>query len=185
MTSNLDEKLLKRKANQVLAQGISKQEAYEQLVAEFGHPDTTATLLRHIPSRMAWKKYGVWNHLLSGLMILLFLMMVLLSPTIGTFLWYGLLLFTILTRKTRFYYWIAILAIIGTLTIVAIAIASSGGITVDGIIRVSLFFALLLPSTFLAIWLPKKLTPEPQEEREYYENESGEQRSRIIFKFPE
>jgi ABC-type transport system involved in multi-copper enzyme maturation permease subunit len=181
----VDEKQLKRKARELLDQGITKQEAYEQLILEFGHPTTTAGILKRIPSKQAWSKYGVLNHLLSGLMILLFLIVFLPDPAIGTFIWYGLPTIAILLRKTKFYFWVAILAFIGTIGGVAISLSSSAQMQTAGVIRILILLVLLLPAGFLAIWLPKKLTPEPEEETEFYENELGQQRSRTVFKFVE
>ena len=185
MASQIDEKKVRKKAKQLISDGTTKQETYEQLVEEFGGRETLAKIVKRIPSKKAWKKYGVWNHVLSGLMILLFLMMMLANPTIGTFIWYGLPTAAILMRRTRFYFWIAILAGLGTVTIVGVTLASADNIQIDGIIRISIFFALLFPAAFLAIWLPRKLTPEPEEKREYYENEFGEQRSRMTYQFAE
>ena len=183
MASQLDEKQIRTKAKELLANGTTKQETYNQLVEEFGGRETLAKIVKRIPSKETWKKYGLWNHILSGLMILLFLMMMLASPTVGTFLWYGLPTIAILLRRTRFYFWIAILAGLGTIGIVAVTLSSTDNIQIDGIVRISIFFAILLPAAFLAIWLPRKLTPEPEEKREYYTNEYGEQRSRMNYHF--
>jgi hypothetical protein len=185
MASMVDEKQLKGKAKELMNQGITKQEAYEQLILKFGHPTATADLLKRIPSKQAWSKYGIWNHLLSGLMILLFLVVFLPDPAIGTFIWYGLPTVAILAKKTRFYFWVAILAFIGTIGGVALSISSSDHMQTAGILGILILLALLLPAGFLAIWLPKKLTPEPEEETEFYENEHGQQRSRTVFKFVE
>ncbi|MGJ3234548.1 hypothetical protein [Marivirga sp.] len=185
MASQIDEKQVRKKAKQLLSDGTTKQETYEQLVDKFAGRETLAKIVKRIPSQKAWEKYGVWNHVLSALMILLLLMMMLANPTLGTFIWYGLPTLAILMRKTRFYFWIAILAGLGTVTIVAVTLSSADSIQIDGIIRISIFFVLLFPAAFLAIWLPKKLTPEPIEKREFYENKYGEKRSRILFKFAE
>jgi hypothetical protein len=178
----LDQKQLKIKANELLNQGVTKQETYEQLVLQFGHPTATADVLKRIPSKQAWSKYGIWNHLLSGLMILLFLLVFLPDPAIATFIWYGLPTVAILGKKTRYYFWVAIVAFIGTIGGSAVSISSSDHIPTVGIV---ILLAILLPAGFLAIWLPKKLTPEPEEETEFYENENGQQRSRTVFKFVE
>lgn len=181
----VDESLMKAKAREILDEGSTKQEAYEQLIMQFGHPTSVANILKRIPSKEAWGKYGLWNHLLSGLMILLFLIVFLPDPNIGAFIWYGLPTVAILTKMTRFYFWVAILAFIGTMTAVALSFSSSAEIHTETVVGVLVFLAILLPAGFLAIWLPKKLTPEPEEETEFYENEHGQPRSRIIFKFVE
>jgi len=186
METQIDKKLVRKKAKQILKQGIAKQQTYEQLIEEFGNQAIMAQILKRIPSKQAWKKYGIWNYFLAGLMILLIVMMNLVNPSIGVILWYGLPTIAILRKATRFYFWVLILAGFGTIGgLVALIKFSSEGFETEVIIKLGIFLGLLIPAAFLAIWLPRKLTPEPNEEREIYDNEYGERRSRIIYKFIE
>jgi hypothetical protein len=65
MASQIDEKSIRRKTKELLNQGISKQQTYELLIEEFDNRKITAEIPQKIPSSKAWKKYGIWNHVLS------------------------------------------------------------------------------------------------------------------------
>lgn len=175
MTLELDKKQIKKRAKELLKTGITKQEAYEQLTDEFKNGTVTAKVLRRLPSALALKRYGIWNHILLGLLIITALIFFIADPTPGIVIWYGLLIIAVATKSTRFYYWVTIMSGIGLLTILYLMITAQG--IDEGFIRIFLLLVLIIPSCVLPIWLMNRLTPAPEEIREYYENENGEQRS--------
>ena len=175
-------KRVRKKAMQQLKNSMPKQEVYESLVEEFGHRESVAKILmQFLPSKKAWKKYGIWNHILSGILIFFFFVIILGGSSVGSILWFGLPTLVVLMRKTRFYFWVVIFSSFGIIgsTVHFFVNYEQGSEIIIGII----FLILLVPVFFLGIWLPKKLTPKPIEEREFYENEHGESRSRISFQF--
>jgi len=175
MSVELDKKQIRKRAKEILKTGIPKQEAYEQLAEEFQNRAATANVIRRLPSALALKKYGIWNHVLLGLLILTASILLLVKPSFGTALWYGLLIIAVARKTTRFYYWVTIMSALGVIGIIAAVLMNEA--TTEGWIRIGFFLALVIPSCILPIWLMNKLTPAPEEEREYYENENGEQRS--------
>lgn len=181
--SKLDKKRIKLRAKEILKTGISKQEAYELLVEELHNRAVTAKILRRLPSAQALKRYGVWNHILLGLLIITATMLFLANPTPGIIIWYGLLIIAVARKSTRFYFWVTIMSGLSLVTIIYLIFTLQGN--TEGLVRILLLLTLIVPSCILPIWLNNKLTPSPDEQREFYENEHGEQRSRMIFHFIE
>lgn len=183
MSNQYNKNSVQNKAREFLRKGTSRQESYENLVEEFGHAETTSKIISGLPSKKAWKKYGFFNHILSVLMVSLFLTVILSAPSFGTLLWYGLPTMAVLMKKTRYYFWIVILVAFGSIGLIVMTLNSIESLTDEIILRLAIIVAVLIPTAFLAIWLPKKLTPGPEEVREFYENEYGERRSRIVYRF--
>ena len=177
----LDKILILRRVKEMLKTGASKQEAYEQLSVEFQNRQIIAKTISRFPSGNALKKYGIWNTILLALLTITAIFLLLPNPNLGTALWYGLLIIAVARKSTRFYFWISVLTSMGLITILYLILVEPIGN--ESLSEIAAVIILLIPSCVLPIWLKNKLAPEPDEEREFYENEDGQTRSRINYIF--
>lgn len=175
MSKEPNKKEIKKRAKQILESGIPKQEAYEQLIKEFQNQRLTAEVLERIPSRIAVTKYGFWNNTLLGTILLSAGITLFTNPSVGSMLWYGLFIISVIRKDTRYYHMISIMSILGIIVALVVILMSDSGKT--NWLNIGVLMVFTLPSCYIPIWLTKKLTPAPTEERENYTNENGEQRS--------
>ena len=175
-------KLIRQEAKELLKQGNSRQETYEQLAEKFRYRKTVADVLKNLPSKKAKDKYRKWNFLLLGLLILTAVFYFLATPTIGVVLWYGLTIYAVARMLTKYYMWVTILTALG-LVGGAIAIFVGNHQSVDWV-NIIVLLVLNIPLLMLPIWLTKKLTPNPVEKKERYQGKDGTQKMRLTYEFP-
>jgi hypothetical protein len=181
----IDKKLNKtaiiKEAKQILKNGTSRQETFEMLNQKYKNAKTVSDIIKNLPSSLAIKKYGLWNYTLLGLLILTATSLMLANPSIGTLLWYGLLIYAVAKMLVQYYIWVTILATIGIIGIVGILIINN----TEPIKWTNLIIAFILMLIYLVlpIWIKNKLCPKPNEVKEKYTNSQGQLRLRIIYGF--
>lgn len=193
VTSNLKQQMNDRKqpskksireeAKELLKQGKSRQEIYEQLTEKFKYRKIVADVLKNLPSKKAKDKYQKWNFILLGLLILTAVIYFLATPTIGIVLWYGLMIYAVARMLTRYYLWVTILTALGLIG-GAVAIFAGDSHSINWI-NIVVLLVLNIPLIVLPIWLTNKLTPNPVEKKERYQGKDGRQKMRLTYEFPE
>lgn len=181
MAEILNKKEVRKEAKELLKQGISKQQVFERLVEKHLYSIEIADILSNIPSPKAISKYGVWNNVLLGVIILNALIFFISSPPIGVSLWFGLLIYGVLTKKINYYKWVAILSFLIITIFVVLMFNDSGGN--DFSFSLISILTINLISCILPIWLERKLCPKPKEDKILYTNSLGEQKYKMTYQF--
>jgi hypothetical protein len=177
----LNKKEIRKEARQLLKQGTSKQETFELLVDKHKYTKEIADILKNIPSAIAIAKYGIWNHVLLAILILTTIIFFLVAPSIGTLLWYGLLIYGVATKRINYYMWVTVMSSFALVVFIVIILTSSSETFYWT--RTIIMMILIIPSCILPIWLEKKLYPKPTEKKVQYTNTQGQQRMKIVYEF--
>ena len=178
-----DKKIIRVEAKELLKQGMSRQETYEQLTEKFKYRKTVADVLKNLPSKKAKDKYKKWNFTLLGLLVVTTVIYFLATPTIVIILWYGLLIYAVARMLTKYYIWVTALTAFGLIAGTVVIFMSDSSST--NWTNVLILLVLNLPILILPIWLTNKLTPNPIEKMEKYQGKDGRQRIRVHYEFPE
>lgn len=178
---NLNKKEIRKEAKQLLKQGTSKQETFELLVDKHKYTYEIADILESIPSAKAIAKYGIWNHVLLAIIILTTIVFFLTTYSIGTLLWYGLLIYGVATKRINYYMWVTIMSLFALVVFIVTFLTSSAETFYWT--RTIILIILIIPSCILPIWLEKKLCPKPTEKKVLYTNSQGQQRMKIVYEF--
>ncbi len=170
-----------KEAQQLLKDGLTKQEAFETLVKKYNSTKIVADVIKHIPSLTAISKYGKWNTVLLVNIILTAIMFIILAPSTITVIEYVIMIIIVVSKRTKFYIFISALAILSLIIFSVIIFTDS----TSSIMWIPTIIALLLliPNAILPLWLEKKLCPKPIEKKEKYTNTQGEERLRINYEF--
>ncbi|MBK9636569.1 MAG: hypothetical protein IPO63_01640 [Bacteroidetes bacterium] len=175
---NIPRREIAKEARKLLKEGMPKQEVFEVLVEQYKYSKDVATILSGIPSLKRSKRYHFWNIVLLILIIILELHN-LLYPSLSI-IWYGLLIYIVATKMTRYYFWIPLLSFIA----ISVAIYFLFSATTKLQLFIGFFvLAIYLPAGLLSIWLVKKLCPSVTEKKEMYTNEDGENRMKLVYDF--
>ena len=180
-------KEIDKEARELLKQGMPKQEAFETLVDKYKYAKDVADVVKNIPSAERIQKYGVWNTVLLIWLIIIELLVIVTSPSIGI-LWYGLLIYAVAKKLVKYYGWITLLAVLGALgSIATVALSGPGSFSSisfnASVVTILLLLVLYIPTCILPYWLEKKLCPAPTERKEMYSNSEGEKRMRLVYQF--
>lgn len=177
MESRINKKEVTKIARTRLAEGISKQVVYDELVGEYKFRNEIAEILAGIPSAARNKKYGPLNMaLLTFLIIITTLSLVHPSPAIIWPIW---LIYVVAFKRIRWYYWNTWLGAIILIGGIGICIyerqANLNVIALTGFVSAVLILA--------GIGLPRLLAPAYKEVREEGPDGAGEQRFYIRHQF--
>ena len=167
-----------KEACKLLKEGMPKQQAFEVLVEQYKYSKDVAEILSKIPSLKRSKKYHFWNIVLLILLIILELHNFL-NPSLSI-IYYGLLIYVVATKMTRYYFWIPLLSFIAITVVIYFLFSASTKIQ---LLTAFFVLAIYLPAGLLSIWLAKKLCPSVTEKKEMYTNEEGENRMRLVYDF--
>jgi hypothetical protein len=179
----LNTKEIRNEARQLLKQGTSKQETFEILKEKYKYSKDVADILKNLPSQQTIEKYGKWNYVLLGLLVLTALIFFWATPTIGIVLWYGLLIYAVAKMLVKYYIWVTAFSAFAIIGFIAIIFTSDGATTNWS--NVIIMISLVIPTLILPMWLEKKLCPKPTERKEEYTNSQGQQRLKIVYEFPD
>ncbi len=170
---------ISKAAKQLIKQGASRQRAFDILVEKYKYTRDVSEVIKHLPSSEAIKKYGLWNYVLLGILILItgLFMLAYFSP--GYLLWNGLLMYVVARMLVKYYILVSVLSGIGILGSIA-GLATNDNITWSNML---IFFLLIIPACILPIWLKKKLCPPPSEKKVKYTNSEGQLRVKIVYEF--
>lgn len=178
---SLNKSAITKEAQQLLEDGIPKQEAYETLAKKYNNSKFIADIIMHLPSSIAKTKYRKWNILLLISIIVPGVMFFTYAPS--TFLMFEVMFLVVIvsTMHTKLYIWVSTLSIISLVIFIGVIIMSSlSSIYLPTSITA---FVLTLFNSIFPFWVEKKLCPKPKQTKEIYTNTDGEQRQRIIYEF--
>ncbi|MBO6515539.1 MAG: hypothetical protein JJ975_03220 [Bacteroidia bacterium] len=178
-----DKSKIRKRANTLLDEGKSRQETFDLMVEEYGHPLLVADVLKHLIAQSTWNKYKVHNLLLLLALIGALVYKLRINFNLITIGIYGSFIFIVILRYTRQYFWIPVYhgLTLGSLFVGAWFNSPASRLPVNQ----AVILVLALPLIALPWWLNTKLSPKPEETRETYINNKGQKRSRINFKFPD
>jgi len=169
------------KAKELLKQGKSRQETFELLVDKYKYTNKVLEVMKQMPSAKAIEKYGKWNYVLLGIMLLT---VALYSLTIGAGGWhilYGFLIYAVATKRYEHYIWISLLSfvVVVAMSVVLIIYFNEPGNNWF----IAFILALHMPMIYLPFWIEKKLCPSPKERREWYADYEGKDKIKIVYEF--
>lgn len=181
MNVAFDKKKVRALAREMIKQGKSKQEVYDELVKQFYFRNEIADIVVEIPSNERWKSYGILNTL-TLVFLLLLVIASLYTQQYISIIFPGLLAWLVFTKKFSRYFWLMLFGGISALSIIVIFIFASGEFDTISLL-ISLGGSALL---FMAGYaLPRMLTPEYQEVKEFYINDQGKKKIRLVHRFVE
>ncbi len=169
------------KAKELLKQGRTRQETFELLVDKYKYTNKVLEVMKQMPSSKAIEKYGKWNNVLLGIMLLIVAMF---SVSIGPgslLILYGFLIYAVITKRFEHYFWISILSFVILIAVLTISIININK-SID-VLAIVLILALHLPMIYLPYWIEKKMCPKPKEHREWYTNHEGRDKIKIVYEF--
>ncbi|MEI6852884.1 MAG: hypothetical protein WCL06_08580 [Bacteroidota bacterium] len=182
----IDEKQIKKLAQEKIKQGLTKQAIYEELHEEFHGGQKIANIIQSLPSAQASQRYKAW-HMLFLVLLCVSVGLQMLSINFAGILWTVPMIVFAAMHKSRFYGWACIPGIYGLLlAAVVIAQIHSSRHPLTTVLFVILGISIFLVSgfiTFLGFFLRSKLTPSYIESKEMYENREGHTRLRLVFTF--
>lgn len=181
MAELLNKKEVRKDAKELLKQGVCKQQVFKTLVEKHKYSIEVANILTYLPSQKAIKKYGIWNYVLLVAICLNALILLFNSPNIGAILWFGLLIYGVITMRINYYKWVAILSFFLITTFVVLIFYNQGGNNYS-LSLISILISNII-SLILSIWLETKLCPKPKEEKVQYTNSEGEQKFKMTYQF--
>jgi len=173
---------LRTDAIQLLAQGHSKQAAYEQLVQKYGFAKLVAEVLKELPSKKAVERYGKWNYAFLIFLVLIVAALFTITGQAISLLWFVLALWVVAKRLLKYYIFISAIGVVSLISLVVLHFtetASNGSW-----MNLVLVLLPILIIVFFPLWLTKKLSPSPIEKRETYTDQAGVSRVRLSYVFP-
>ena len=170
-------------AQQLLKQGISKQETFEILKEKYKFTKDVSDMLKNLPSQQAIQKYGKWNYVLLILLISTAILFLLESLSILILLWYGLQIYAVTKMLIKYYSWVSVFSSITLISFIGLIFTNE--IPNPNWRNTILLMTLSIPTLIIPLWLENKLCPKPTERMEKYTNSEGQQRLRIVYEFNE
>lgn len=178
--SKINKKELKSEAKALLEEGSSKQEAYEKLNEKYNANLVVAEVIKSLPSKKRYKKFGVFHLLLMFGILAFGIYKIQLNENYALIFWYGIFIYFILFQRVNLYYWISIYQ--GFVLLPMLITVFRQGIhnhpTMLAYLLLPELILLLLP-----IWLMRKTIPKPIEKKVVYQNEEGNSKAKIIYNF--
>ena len=174
---------IRKEAKLILAQAVSKQECFELLNKKYKARKVIADVIKNLPSSTAIAKYGVWNNILLGLLIVSAIGMLTINFSFHVVMWFSFLIYSVANKLTKHYAWISLLSLIA-LIIFSISLSTIGLESIGQTEKVFVFI-FVLPALVLPLWLQRRLCPSVAETKEEYLNPEGQKRNRIIYTFPD
>ena len=177
----INKKEILKEAIRLLKEGSSKQEVFDALSIKYSNTKVVADIITYIPSQAAIKKYGIWNYVLLGVLIIIPVIILIGAPPNAALLYFILLIYIVVKRFVRYYSWIAVIAAVFLLSMI-------GYIFVGNTRNVNwIQFGVLAGGSvillILSLWIQSKLCPPPIESREENVNKNGERKLKIRFQF--
>ena len=177
---------IRKKAQNGLEEGLSKQEVYNALYREAKKtPEDLAQIIKPLPTTDFKKQYKVWHSIFIGLMVLIILLKML--ATLPAIIEDGLLgvlfvflvpllniilLIGVVNYRSEYFRWTGILSVIGLIRFVG----SGEEISMDIFFMVDLLLIGMI--IFLSFFLLHKMTTPYRIVSEKYTNKEGQQRIR-------
>lgn len=174
---------IRKEARQFLETGTSRHETYLQLKEKYHCPKQVADVIRNMPSKAALEKYGVYNYILLGLILLIPVVFLLRSDNLGTLLAFLFYAYIVASRTFEFYWVLTTLAGFGLIGMTGLLIFQPVG--PGEWPDVAMLLILLIPMTILPVWVRKKLCPPPKAENEEYIDSKGITRMKTVYIFPD
>lgn len=173
---------LRTDAIQLLAQGHSKQAAYEQLVQKYGFAKLVAEVLKELPSKKAVERYGKWNYAFLIFLVLIVAALFTITSQAISLLWFVLALWVIAKRLLKYYIFISATGVVSLISLVVLHFTetASNGSWMNFVLV--LLSALMI--VFFPLWLTRKLSPSPIEQKETYTDRAGVSRVKLSYVFP-
>ena len=181
ISRKLDKSKISREARQMLKNGTSRQATFDALSAKHQNTKVISDVIKNSPSLVAINMYLKWNYLLLGLLILSAIFFMLIRPSFGILLWYGLLIYAVGKMLLEYYIWVSVLGTSGIIGLLAISLLSDSGTLKWPYLIIA--FGIMVFYIFLPIWIKNHMCPKPDERKEIYTNSQGQPRQRIIYEF--
>ncbi len=182
----IDNKQIKKLAQEKIKLGVSKQAIYEELNQEFHGGLKIASIIQSQPSARALTKYKFLHILFLVLLSILILLLVLSQSFVGI-IWTAPMIYFAATHKARYYGWACIAGLYGLFPGIQQLLVSAEGMETIRFIIVLLigilFIAVSFTIAFLGFYLRSKLTPSFIEKKELYKDDVGNSRFRLVFEF--
>jgi len=178
--AKLSKREIRKEARALMKGGMSKQEAYEELVKKHRYYIEIADTIENVPHPSAKKKYGAWNVLLLVLLCIVTLLNFFGGNLVGAVLDLLLIRFVAGYFIHR-YVWLIVFGALGLIGTLFISIVNYEGL----VLILTLVFGSLIPILMIifGIMLPKKLCPAPDVKRETYLNKEGQKRAKDVYLF--
>lgn len=184
MNKDFDSKKIQGLTKELLIQGKTKQEIYEELVNEYKYRNKIADIIRYTPTVERLKKYSIWNTVYL-VFISLITLLSFMQPSVGI-IWLVVLIVLVALKRFKYYYWNTILGAVTVISVLALTLYQGMNNGFDSTL-ILIFSSIPLAMIFIIAghYLPKKMTPEHTERKEKYIDKSGNDRLRIIHLFEE
>jgi hypothetical protein len=182
----IDEKQIKKLAQEKIKLGLSKQVIYQELNLEFNGGQKIANIIQSLPSAQALKRYK-FLHILFLVLLCVLVALMLLSFSFPGILWTVPMIVFAAQHKARLYGWACVPGIYGLVPVIMLIMQiPNSRHTLTVILLVILSISIFLVSAlviYLGFFLRSKLTPSYIEKKERYENSEGNARLRLVFEF--
>ena len=172
---------IRKDARELLKMGTSRQDTYLQLKEKFNYPKQVADVMKTMPSQAALKKYGVYNHILLGIILLMPVLLIIRSGNHASYIAFLFYAYIVASRTLEFYIVLTTLsgfALIATIGIMILQPLAPGE-WIDAI----LILILLIPMAIMPIWIKKRFCPPPEIKYEEYTYANGISRRKPIYTF--
>lgn len=113
---------IRKEARQILGMGTARHEAYLQLKEKYQSPKQVSDVIKNMPSQAALKKYGVYNHILLGIILLIPVVLLIRSDNPATFVAFLFYAYIVASRTFEFYWVLTTLAGFALIAMVGILI---------------------------------------------------------------
>lgn len=172
---------IRKDARELLKVGTSRQDTYLQLKEKFNYPKQVADVMKTMPSQAALKKYGIYNHILLGIILLMPVLLIIRSGNHAAnvaFLFYA---YIVASRTLEFYIILTTLSGLALIATIGIMIFQpfAPGEWVDAL----LLLILLIPMAIMPVWIRKRFCPPPEIKYEDYTDANGISRRKTIYTF--
>jgi hypothetical protein len=178
---SLNKKEVRNEARQIIKKGTSKQETLKILVEKYKFEKDIAEVLQNLISQRAIEKYGKWNWLLLVLLVVPTIYFAVFGAGIGTFFWFGLMIYVVAGKLTKYYGFVSAMYAFGLLGSIGIMATSDAETTSWP--RTFITYTIGIGTMVLAYWLGRKLSPSPIERKEPYTNSEGQRRLKVVYEF--
>lgn len=159
----------------------SKQEVFEILKKRFKNTKTVAEVITYVPSYNRTQKYKFWENLLLA-MIIFVVVLFIWDVGIDVSLWaFGFYIYGVADRRVQYYVYLSTLFAFYSLLMIWFAFYN-GNIPWLELLKYIIPFGIIV---YLSAWLDSRLCPQPQVEKELYENSEGKKKYRLKYRFEE
>lgn len=168
-------------AKQLLKNGNGKQEAFETLSRKYIVTKEVADIITYIPSQAAIKKYGIWNYVLLGVLIIIPAIILMGAPPNVALLYFMLLIYIVVKRFVRYYSWIAVIAAVFLVSMVGyVFVGNTHNVNWIQFGELAGANVILL---VLSLLVQAKLCPLPIESKEEIVTKDGDRKLKIKYQF--